>query len=271
MADALGEVRRSLRRLRQKVAARKTRRHAATDLTEWTLNTALCIAAAFRYDMTPAVAWLTSRRRRGAAAPADADSEALRNRLEVYFLEADVDALALNMDPVSTTFARTCLQTADTFVHEYKLGTWIWSRNHLHGTVVRTAAAISYFNTSYGHSEDCAGDSVPRVPLASTSTGRNWAFRWRLKHSAKHGSLRVQEPISLDEKQTKASQNLHPSEFFFASPLESFFGAPTPAPAKSRSPKTYQKVVTRHKFPVTFKLMSSVLCLFLGGSFSEAG
>ena len=241
MADALGEVRRSLRRLRQKVAARKTRRHAATDLTEWTLNTALCIAAAFRYDMTPAVAWLTSRRRRGAAAPADADSEALRNRLEVYFLEADVDGLALNMDPVSTTFARTSLQTADTFVHEYKLGTWIWSRNHLHGTVVRTAAAISYYNTSYGVSEDCAGDNVPRVPLASTSTGRNWAFRWRLKHSAKHGSLRVQEPISVDEKQAKASQNLHPREFFFAFPLQSFLVHRSQHPQKAGPQKHTRK------------------------------
>ena len=202
MEADLPEVRRALKRARQQASKFRKRRKEGTVVTDWCLRTALCIASAFKYDMTAAVVWLQSKHRRGAPVAPGTEDDTLKEVLENYFLEADVDVLGMWFDPSTSVLPPAILATADHFVKEHQLSTWVWSRNHLHGTVVRTEMLIEQYNTMTS-APSASAEEQPLVAPATTSTGRNWAHRWRGRHGAKHGKLRVEEPITLEEKRTK--------------------------------------------------------------------
>ena len=205
MEENLLQVRRSLKRVRQQENKFRKRRKEGTILTDWCLRTALCIASAFKYDMSAAVVWLQSKHRRGAPLPPGTEDDTVKDLLENYFLEVDVDVLGMWFDPSTSVLPPSILATADHFVKEHQLGTWVWSRNHLFGTVVRTETLIEQYNTLTRDTEAPAEEQAT-VAAANTSTGRMWALRWRNRHGGKHGKLRVEEPISLEEKRTKVAE-----------------------------------------------------------------
>ena len=67
------ELRADIRRLRQRMAAKARRRDSRSNLSQWTLQTALLIALALNYDFTAAAEWLVQKKRRGTQLAEDSE------------------------------------------------------------------------------------------------------------------------------------------------------------------------------------------------------
>ena len=172
-----------------------------TGLSHVCLHTAVCIGLLASCDMRAGVVWLESANRRGKAWREDLSSAEVLQRLQHFFMEADLDFLDELRDPTRTSLSAAAFATAARAAEEYKLGGWVRAQN-LDGTSIRTARLIVEYQRRIA-------EQPPSVPLRSApwiinSTGRNWAFRWRRSQGAMFGKLRTEADVTLPEKREKA-------------------------------------------------------------------
>ena len=198
----LADTKVAVRRLNQRLYVQAKRRHDTTKLSHWCLQTAMCIAIHFNYDFTHAVLWLQSKQRRGASLDADGDEATLLSDLEEFFLSCNVDVLATWTDPESSPLLSSSLKTAAAFVKKQQLANWVREQNMARGVSVNTNRLISHFNESLSEAS-CSG-LVPEARELHNINGRQWASRWRRRFGSRYGFLRVEEPVSLEEKRGKA-------------------------------------------------------------------
>ena len=95
LAPKMDDASRQLQRLRQRAYVSRKRRDKTTNLSYWTLQTALCIVLVLGYDFAAGADWLQQRRRRGTPLSADTSHAEVVELLEEVFLAADVDEVAL--------------------------------------------------------------------------------------------------------------------------------------------------------------------------------
>lgn len=197
---AMDAVQQDLRRLRNKASKRKARMYAGTQMSQWTMQTAL-IALALNYDFAAAAAWLMQKRRRGTVIEGMTDRAAVAI-VEDAFLQADVQQLALWTDPENCPLGRTIQETANKYVQGYRLAAWVREQNIKKGAVVPSRLLINWRNTSPTNAVEAP--SVARgAPMTLLSSARVWAARFRKKFGGKHMALRTENPTSLDERRTK--------------------------------------------------------------------
>ena len=172
-------------------------------ITKWCLDVALCLACILNYDFRARALWLLCKQRRGAPLPSDIDAASLEQILEDHFLASDVDRLMSWVDPSTTRLSHTVLKVAQQFVKGHLLADWVRRTNVIQGIVVRTESLIGRFNASVA--VDFSSNVVlSMVQTNAHPTGRKWAQRWRSKHGAVVGKLRVREAISKEEMHEKA-------------------------------------------------------------------
>jgi hypothetical protein len=193
------EVRRKRDRLKSFVRTRET----TASITKWCLDVALCIACILNYDFHAGAIWLQCKHRRGAPLPIGMETEAVQQLLEEYFLVSDMDRLMSWVDPDTCVLHHTVLKVAQSFAKGYLLANWVRHTNVTHGIVVRTERLIGRFNNSIAD-DVCTASVLPPIPSHEHPTGRKWAERWRKKHGAVVGKLRVREPITQEEMHGKA-------------------------------------------------------------------
>ena len=119
--------------------------------------------------------------------------------------EADLFCLDALRDPSRTALSASAFATAARVAEEYKLGGWVRAIN-LDGTAIRTPRLLAEYHRRLA-------EQPPPVPLRSvawthTSTGRNWAWRWRRSQGAMLAKIRVEADVTLPEKREKAGGGL---------------------------------------------------------------
>jgi hypothetical protein len=209
--DELEEARRDVKRAKKNVYSLKRKREETCTLTKWCLETALCIACICNYDFSVGYAWLQNKHRRGAPLPPHATQAYVEELLGNSFLRADVDHLMSWVDPPSSSLPRTVLGTATEFARRHALAGWVGDINTRCGAVVRTERLIEHFNVAV-LPQQREVHLLPVVQPHQHPAGRKWAQRWRDRHGAKYGSLRVREPICIAEIVAKACSWTHTSE-----------------------------------------------------------
>jgi len=190
-----------LRRLRQQVYVSAKRREKNTNLSQWTLQTALLVALLLNYDFAAGAEWLHQRRRRGTQLPDGSCPEQTASSLEDFFLNCDVDELALWCDAEHSPLSRTVRKTASAFVHGHRLAQWVRQRN-VQGAAVPVQTLVNKYNMGIG--SDASGlSSVLPAPPSMFSSGRMWARRWRLKYGARHAAVKVEARLPVESLRQK--------------------------------------------------------------------
>ena len=197
----LHEIRRQLRRLRD-TAKKKRKREAVGVFTPWCLSIAACIAVILDFDFKAAAEWLACRSRRGAKVKYEVDLSIAQRRVEDYVLSVSDDEITVWTDPLVSPLPHGVVQAALKWCEEYKLLHWARRVNVEHGTPIRSQLLASHFNDSLADSELAVrGKAVPIAPSAI----KNFSIRWRRRHGAKYGYLRVSEHVDVHEKRDQAS------------------------------------------------------------------
>ena len=186
---------------RNKRNMRVARTDELTGLSHVCLHTAVCIGLLASCDMRAGVVWLESANRRGKAWREDLSSAEVLQRLQHFFMEADLDFLDELRDPTRTSLSAAAFATAARAAEEYKLGGWVRAQN-LNGTSIRTARLIVEYQRRI--SEQPPSVPLRSAPWTTNSTGRNWAFRWRRSQGAMFGKLRTEADVAVPEKREKA-------------------------------------------------------------------
>ena len=106
------QLQRDIRRLQKRAHMQRKRREAATQLSHFTLQTAMLIALIFQYDFSAAAAWLQARKRRGTPLPEGITETEVVQLVENVFLSADVHELAAWADSESCPLSDTVRKTA---------------------------------------------------------------------------------------------------------------------------------------------------------------
>ena len=198
------QLRKELQKLRQQQCMRKRRRVQDTNLSPYTLQTALLISLLLGYDFSAGAAWLLLRRRRGTQLSAEVDGPQAQALLEDAFLGIDARVLAAWTDPADVSLSGSIRKTAAKYAREYRLATWVQQRNTV-GAVVPSCTLLE----KYTSSSDPALDDMAPLPGISptTSHGRVWAYRWRKTFGARHMKMRIQDPTPLEEIRMKVRRN----------------------------------------------------------------
>lgn len=198
--DMEGEIL-HLRRLRQQVYVSAKRRETNTNLSQWTLQTALLVALLLNYDFAAGAEWLHQRRRRGTQLAEGSCPEQTASSLEDYFLESEVDELALWCDAEHSPLSRTVWKTACEFVQGHRLAQWVRQRN-VQGAAVPVQTLVTKYNMAVG--SDASGlSSVLPAPPPMFSSGRMWARRWRLKYGGRHAAVKVEDRLPVESLRQK--------------------------------------------------------------------
>lgn len=193
-------VRSDVRRLQKRLDNQRRRRDTRTQLSHWTLQTAILIALLLGYDFSAAAEWLQRKRRRGSALPDGAVADEVVSMLEEVFLEMDVDVLASWVDEKDSPLGVTVKKTAEQFVRGYRLACWVRTTNANRGCAVPTQLLIDQYNGSLASRQNALLQPINSTVLSS---GRSWASRWRAAFGGKHTKLRVEDPIPLEERRSK--------------------------------------------------------------------
>ena len=119
---------RAMRRARNNRNMRVARTDDRTGLSHVCLHTAVCIGLLASCDMRAGVVWLESANRRGKAWREDLSSAEVLQRLQHFFMEADLDFLDELRDPTRTSLSAAAFATAARAAEEYKLGGWCGRR-----------------------------------------------------------------------------------------------------------------------------------------------
>ena len=191
-----------VRQIQDRLRHHKRKRWGGSEITLWCLQTALCISCIQNYNFDSGVAWLTSKERRGAPVPSDATIDELKSLLEEAFLQLPQDELMSWVDPATSSLPATVIKTALAYAQGHCLASWVRDKNVSTGFVVRTERLIERYN-DMNSSGPSANQFLADVRPVTHQNGRKWAQRWRQKHSAFVGSLRVREPVDADEIRQK--------------------------------------------------------------------
>lgn len=198
----MADIQRDIQRLRQNLYVRRRRRDARTDLSQWTLQTAMLFALVLNYDFSAGAEWLQQKRRRGTPVADGVQPAQLTTMLEDVFLDSDEQELALWTDPESCPLQATVIRTADSFVRGFRLVQWVRQKNFVNGVAVPSRVLAERYN-AYAADPSSGLLAAAEVPSMAFSAGRNWAARWRETFGGKHMGLRVEDPVSLDERRCK--------------------------------------------------------------------
>ena len=194
----------SVRQISERLRLYKRKRWNGSEVSQWCLQTALCISCISNYNFDVGVAWLTSKERRGAPVHSDATNDSLKLLLEDAFLQQPDEHLNLWNDPATSTLPATVIKTAMAYVQGNCLADWVRHRNVSNGTVVRTERLIEQYNDMIS-SGSASSEVLNAVRPYPHPTARKWAQRWRGKHGGFVGSLNVRDPIDVDEIRQKVS------------------------------------------------------------------
>ena len=200
------QLRKKLRRLQARQLMQQRRRDEKTNLSQFTLQTALLISLVLGYDFSAGAAWLQVRRRRGTPLAEGLHPAQVSAMLEDAFLDADVHELAAWTDPDHCPLSISVRTTAANYVRGRRLAEWVREQNTSRGAVVPSRVLVHRYNSS-----PCAA-VVGLAPFSAASTasssGRVWASRWRATFGGKHMRLRLQDPVSLEERRSKVWRNV---------------------------------------------------------------
>ena len=194
-------VKTDVRRLQKRLDNQRRRRDARTQLSHWTLQTAMLIALILGYDFSAAAEWLHRKRRRGSPLPEGVLVGEVVVMLEEVFLSMAVDVLASWSDREAGPLPLTVRKTAEKYVHGYRLANWVRKHNVSRGCAVPTQLLIDQYNRYVASPENAF---LQPVDSSALSSGRSWASRWRAAFGGKHTKLRVEDPIPLEERRIKA-------------------------------------------------------------------
>ena len=211
-SDELARVRLAERRRRQREYMHRKRRRvgAAGCATAWCTDVALAIASLDDFKLDLAVRWLLQPLRRGAPLAPGASAEEARAHMEERLLAEDNAALLAITEPGAGRLNEHGKRIAHAFVAECRLASWVAEQSRDTGVPVSRSAAAGRFHALAGGGalEECA----PRAAYSSRgrssahSWERNFIGCWRRRRSfAKYGRIRPREPLTLQEKQEKAS------------------------------------------------------------------
>ena len=192
----------SVRQISERLRLHKRKRVNGSEVSLWCLQTALCITSISNYNFDLGVAWLTSKKRRGAPVPSDATNDSLKELLEDAFLQQADGHLNSWVDPATSTLPVSVIKTALTYAQGDGLAAWVQHRNVSAGTVVRTERLIEQYNGLIS-SGPASSEVLNAVRSYPHPTARKWAQRWRAKHGGFVGSLNVRDPIDVDEIRQK--------------------------------------------------------------------
>jgi len=201
------QLRKELHKLRSQQYMRNRRRDAQTNLSSFTMQTALLICVILDYDFAAGAAWLLLRSRRGTALADGVDSSQARALLEDQFLKMDVHVVASWTGPVDSPLTSIVKKTAATFARGHRLAEWVRQKN-TQGAVVPSRALLEQYNAGVDATLDAL---APFSGISSTTAhARVWACRWRRGFGAKHARLRFQAPEPLEETRLKVRRNVSP-------------------------------------------------------------
>ena len=192
----------SVRQISERLRLRKRKRFNESEVSLWCLQTALCITSISNYNFDLGVAWLTSKKRRGAPVPSDATNDSLKELLEDAFLQQADGHLNSWVDPATSTLPATVIKTALAYAQGDGLAAWVRDSNVSTGTVVRTERLIEQHNGMISRGS-ASSEVLNVVRPYPQPTARKWAQRWRGKHGGFVGSLNVRDPIPEDEIRQK--------------------------------------------------------------------
>ena len=212
LRDELAEVRLAERRQRQReyVYARRRRVGAGGCATVWCTDVALAIAALDDFNLDLAVRWLLQPLRRGAPLRHGASEAEVRSHMEDRLLAEDHATLLAMATPGASRLNSHGTRIARAFVAECRLANWVEEQNRVTGVPVSNGAAAERFDEILGENEPeanmPAAEYNARRRTSSQFWERNFVRHWRLRRGfAKYGSIRAREPLTLQEKQEKAS------------------------------------------------------------------
>ena len=222
----IADVRRAERRLRQReyVHGRRRRVGISRCATAWCTDVALAIAALDDFKPDLAVRWLLLPVRRGAPLRRGATEAEVRRHVEDRLLAEDAAALSAMPTPGVGRLNLHGTRVAHAFVAEARLASWVSEQNRSAGLPVRSSAACSRFEELLSESAPAPehpqlnAETEPpphlvgaeynaRRRTASQHWERNFVRRWRFRcGSVRYRSMRPRDPLSLEEKQEKATR-----------------------------------------------------------------
>ena len=195
-----------LKQARQKAKDKRRSQSKVWQLGATVLHTVLVIYALAGYVTEPAVKFLQQggRQRRW---PSKTEEE-LAEMVEEYFLKVDLAEFALLTDTQNPSDL-PAMRAALVCVEEWRLTTWAAQSNADCGVAPSTASVLQRWEDRRA---GIAEEVRPRyLGTSADARARVWAWAWRRRWGGKHGRIRVQEPISLEELRTKAwPRNLNP-------------------------------------------------------------
>ena len=145
--------------------------------------------------------WLRLKKRRGTPLAEGVEPSEVQEVLEAAFMKEDEATLAAWSDPEDPSLSVSVRRTADKFVRGYRLAKWVEEQNAAEGVAVPSASLLEHWNSS---AEDAAQGALVAVPVPNNSSGRCWATRWRRQFGGRPMQLRVEEPLPLDVRRSKA-------------------------------------------------------------------
>ena len=198
------QLRKDVRRLQKRSHMQQKRRAEGTSLSHFTLQTAMLIALLLQYDFSAAAVWLQTRRRRGTQLPEGLTETEVVQMVKNVFLAADVQELATWTDAESRPLSDSVRKAAADFARGHRLAKWVREQNYSRGVAVPTQLLVKEYNQLVRNS--AVGPWGATEVSVARSYGRVWASRWRAKFGGRHMRLRLEEPVGLEERRSKAAQ-----------------------------------------------------------------
>lgn len=197
--EALAGVRRELRRASAKAVAAAKAAARAWVLTPHMAKSSLLMYALADCSPAPAVKYLASCGRQRHW-PGKAEDE-LRQLVEDLYLQVDVEDLVSMMDAVAPSDP-DAMRTAQQYVLEWRLFTWVQSQNYVKGVAPSTSVVLDRLEATRVALP--VASRPPSRGVVAQASARACARRWRRRWGGHIGKLKIQEPITLAEAKSKA-------------------------------------------------------------------
>lgn len=198
--EAAADVGRELKRAKQRERDKRKKDAKAWVLSSVERNTALIIYSLTNYTAKPAARFLM------VCGQKHRWPEKLEQELEVLaddlFLQVSPEDLA-DLSHMEDSTDPAAMKSALVFAEEWKLAQWTADLNAQHGVAPSTESVLQ----RYEEQRLAIPEAVrPRSRgTAHDVAARVWAVAWRRRWGGKHGRIRVQEDIPVEDLRSKAS------------------------------------------------------------------
>ena len=202
---ALAEIGRE----KKKVKRAQDREAKVWVLTPFLKDVVLIMYVLAGYTAEPAARYLAmeAQRRRW---PSKSEDDLRTEAEEVFLAFDDVGQLA-DLTCLENPSHPEAMKVAVKVVEEWRLAQWVWRLNAQQGVAPSTAQVLQRFEQTSSQLPDAV--RPPYLGEATEARGRMSAHRFRQRWGGRHGRIRVQEDVPLEERRAKVQMSKMPPLF----------------------------------------------------------